>query len=334
MTEDIIRQGIHITDDFPDEFVDELVDTITDYTDYFSKINFSNINLIGPTSLTTHFSKNNPKRIMILGDIHDIKERCIDEDKPKIQVEDYLRYVFDSHPSENFDMFLEYWYKEPEPVECHLENVIDTFKNNREYFDVPNLRVHYGDIRNMEDTLLNKYTNTTWMILYGGNKDIDPIETFKASSLPYPITMEVIEEIIEETKINKQLQHIIDQEIASKIREYFIDIFKDKLQEAEEKEIDKVWKIDYIITHIVDMYIISRMFRSFSDYNSRNCIIYCGEAHANNIRKFLHEVLNFQYLDKLFSNYRESFQCISIDMLTDIFSFEPEDEDDTWRETF
>ncbi len=127
--------------------------------------------------------------------------------------------------------------------------------------------------------------------------------------------------IMLESKIYKQLEHISDDNIRGKIKNFFIDKLNKYIISWEElfnyaidilknypltdriiPMAELIDKLSLYIMTVMDFYLIARSFRF-----SNNVIIYVGDAHANVYRELL-DFLGFEEINIV----RNQSQCLDI----------------------
>lgn len=300
----------------------------------------------GPISLSEHKLQN--RHFYIFGDEHIKKHKC----NNAIHIADFLENL--ESLDKPIDIFIEIEYDSPkfqrsEPLPGqYIYDIYHKFKNslsyNKVYSKYRNIRFHYADIRNYSDQVNDlhiysiklykdirkrmqniykydtsiEYQNETLKILCEIMNDINSRNLF-------PL---VNDKIMIESKINKQLENIIDTNIHSKIKDFFIDKLNKYIFSWEEFSMyaidifenypitDKIIplaelidKLSLYIMTIMDFYLISRSFRY-----SNNVIIYAGESHAEVYR----DLLKFLGFDQI-NITKNCSQCLDVSVFEPFF---------------
>lgn len=306
---------------FTNEYLDHLSRIKFNYPRVFALFSYvfesvainSNTNLIGPISYSGHVSRKYDKRVMIFGDKHVHSPICIDDTLNKIRIDDYLAYLLLKHSSKSIDLFVEDLFPENRERDDYpplwLFYVMKKFKNCRQVDKIAceydNLRYHYTNVR--FKSILFGYVLSYYA------RDEEKIINFL--DLEFPLTDDTIYQVIKDTKIDKQLNEVKDEEFVG----MFLEFFERRIKEYNYGKITER-KIMLLCATFMDMYLIARMFRSFYDYdNSRNCVVFAGENHAQTYRDFL-ESVGFDKVFERRSDIEEtSMQCINLSGVIDIF---------------
>lgn len=142
----------------------------------------------------------------------------------------------------------------------------DCFQIKKDKCRYPNVRFHYVDVRRLPFMKILKKSPECY-------KYVD------------------IKKLVEKTKIQKQLDNIKDKNIKEKLTEIIGkemkmldgEIRKELEGKLSEDNLDPDRElIDILRIYFMDAYTIARIFRSFSDGEQKNIIVYTGTAHTRN----------------------------------------------------
>lgn len=289
----------------------------------------------GPISLTEIILPD--KHLHIFGDVHTKAPHCLLNDNT-ISIDDFIEDIIINNSDKIIDFFLEidfpndlrnekynilpaklrnvpigtikddHWYlPSPDYLTDLYHKFYNCFQSDKRYCEYPNLRAHYTDIRSfgslrvIMDYIQQVKKFHTEYLKY--NYRIDLRKHMKTivddgrkiiASLPFSIN-----DVYKSPKIEKQLDHISNDDIFNAIHNYFDSIIWNHLLTAEQafRSYDELSTFEDIIlginalhsyaTRLVDVYILGRMFRHFDSYTSKNIIIYVGDDHAKFITDFL-----------------------------------------------
>ena len=197
-------------------------------------------------------------------------------------------------------------------------------KNKEKNYEIcvydPYVRFHHADLRHLDDSFI-KYINTIYLLYLAGDKD--NIETnlfsqFIANRKNYDT--QYVSDLYTSSKfmnkINKQIDNINNEH---GVKDLLINEIK-KMKENCEKLVNSgelsytnilkmfirdklkiiIDKINLFYDDIMDIYLLSRIFRSFdinkeSSYKSSNIIIYTGNYH---IQKYLEILKKLDFQEK------------------------------------
>ena len=124
----------------------------------------------------------------------------------------------------------------------------------------------------------------------------------------------VTEKIRDDPKIKKQIVNIkphIDNFI-NKEKEEILSKFEEEIDEPSPAKFALSVHIMELYALVMDTYALGRMFKDFDTRKNPShpkqadiCIVYAGDAHANNYRKFLTEEMGFKtIIDNNKPNYQ------------------------------
>jgi hypothetical protein len=258
------------------------------------------------------------------GDAHVRETECKDSSK-RIQevMDDTFKYYQEHHPDEKIDVFIETGYymntTDFKSGEIYLHDLLGyysdcynphsdptkLFERDKKSCDhkYPNVRFHLIDLRYIIGVIAgNKFFNIntlTSSIFHNNDEESIKIQFFIKKFLL------------------KQIYKIENVVVQNKIFEMYVDFFKNKLPEVP-------------LMKLMDIYLLSRLFRTYEKYPIKNVIIYSGAFHALNYDRFFKELgekVGFQTcfslkdLDKdgLFS------QCIDVELKHNSLQFNRED---------
>ena len=327
------------------------------------------IKLTGIISYTTLYSKKYDKYIVLLGDVHIDYFHIHNTDS--IYIQKYLETYF-NHNTKLIDFYIE------RPLGQQKANLIlsplsQTYNHFEDCYNKKNcsFRFHSTDIRHINDEIENIH-ETIFQVMFRHRplnsifQTPTDVERFKNSFMK--LFLNPIQII---SKINKQVDNVIEQDIKNQIKNFqseflndrnkkeFEDFFEklkdftkdcieirnealeiqglllDQIEEEKDsleskEKIDKINKniveckskvttdiqkisLKFYNNHnetinkllhmdviLVDFYTIARMFRKFDSNNKvqynpepKYIIVFQGQQHINNIKKFLKEKLNF-----------------------------------------
>ena len=301
----------------------------------------------GTVSLTEHQSEKYDKHIYIFGDRHtqskcppsdmpvsDFLALTIDQNKDKV-VDIFVEVPFLAEKKEQSCLPGE---------DCGtFHNLGKKFWNclKKSKKDCPykNLRMHYSDVRNigffsrLETIYFNLKYYTQYIdsdsiqrrIYYTDQKMLRLIEEYKTL---VPMIQSLgntdffLEKIIKIDKINKQIENIEEIEVKQAVLQYIKNLLeKNKLPDLPnitlELSIENITKLNDFLVDIIeynaifmDTYLLARLFRTFSDSSkTKHIIVYTGNFHSENYRKFLDE-LGFVRIAEKYNE--ENSLCLSL----------------------
>lgn len=242
------------------------------------------MNISGAVGYTLLKSPNN-NYILVFSDIHDGVKYCNDSNENKIS-------TFLKNRKDNFNILLE----ESTQIEVDLKGLWPNSKHTQELkklayesndinsFDIRPLLLPFSwelidvDI-NLGNTILNNYLTL--------------INTFfDKSSLLYTkyIQKELVKIKYLKKKNNLHLLEIFDQ--YSLFLKQNKNILEKKLLEIKKNNIEILIKINEIISHIMEWYIILLVLN-----NNKNSIIHAGLSHTENVVKLLKEFYKFEVIE-------------------------------------
>lgn len=322
-----------------------------------------NIVLVDPTSFGVYdlTTNNVHRRIVLMGEIHDIKDCSYIDDDPsitKLSVADFIDKYHDSIGKDRMlDIFSESfyisgnrlgWFTTLYMILYKLHNLSDARalanirkrldpcspKYNFSFYTCPeNVRVHLCDVRFVREMGYYKTKsardcriNTLFKIgLSYINPDKIPrvpkalnalvsfVRNFLFNKTSPDYHTKLSSYIIKDTKIHKQIQHIPSPQIRRKLTKWSHSIYEKSITKAQQrfKHFIKSKKqpdpsllsyvpetyisafmqdisinILYIISVFMDMYLIARLLRKFTDNTyAEQSIVYVGEYHAKQYRE-------------------------------------------------
>lgn len=281
----------------------------------------------GPISLTE--IRLPDKHLYIFGDVHTKAPHCLID--TKISIDDFIENVIINNSDKVIDFFLEIdfpndlrdenynifpaklknipigtikddrWYlPSPDYLTDLYHKFYNCFQSDKRFCEYANLRAHYTDIRSfgylkiIMDYIQQvrkfhiSYLKYSYRIDLQQNMRTIVNDGRKIiASLPFTIN-----DVYKSPKIEKQLDHIINDDRFNRIHAYFDHIIWNHLLVAENafrsyNELSTFEEITHGInalhsyaTRLVDVYIIGRIFRHFDNYTAKNIIIYVGDDHA------------------------------------------------------
>jgi hypothetical protein len=260
------------------------------------------------------------------GDTHVLHTECKDSSK-RIQevMDDTFKYYQEHHPDEKIDVFIETGYymntKDSKSTKIYIHDLswyysdcYNPHSDPTKLFErdescdhkYPNVRFHLIDLRRIIAVIAgNKFFNIdtlTSSIFHNNDEESIKIQFFIKSFLM------------------KQIGKIKNVIVKNKIFEMYVDFFKNKLS-------------DDSLIKLMDIYLLSRLFRTYEIYPIKNVIIYSGASHTLNYDRFFKELgylgekvgfqtcFSFKEIDKdgLFT------QCIAVKLKHNSLQFNRED---------
>jgi hypothetical protein len=257
-----------------------------------------------------------------------------------------LDYFFEfDYKSRTFNPKLEGEYR------GYGKEIYDMYENclqiEKDVCKYKNIRFHYSDIRSIP--ILFNFLLYYYYLLEILHKNvnnaqqyyelIDWVELNQLTKDP----MKYLESTKTKTKIHKQYSKLqypeLEKEIENFYKSIIIDLFRQYLHEQFitstktileldndlkniekrlEKSIEITTKVLLMgISRLMDLYLVSRMFRKFKNIKGRfsepptNIIVYVGEQHAENYRRFL-DYLGFSKVSSESKNENKDFQCLDV----------------------
>ena len=235
----------------------------------------------------------------------------------------------------NFNIYFNFYFKNFFDQFLYIEDRQNESIFIRYKFEVINLLNHMFNDKSIKPTLD--------FILYGSE------ETYKEFCDKEIETHELLNRELSKSPEERKIREFADEEFA-KIRDEIISISYEMINSliicSDERDIYNFHKLsnaDYIkffvsLTKVynkillfnailVDIYTLARMFKKFQVNNTRNTrktdepeephniIMYAGDAHSENVRRFLHENLGFDLISESKGDFR-------VDLCVDIRHFE------------
>ena len=259
--------------------------------------------------------------IAIFGESHLIRELPELSKKSTLLFSDFLTSLLTQNADINYDFFLEIGYMSrdihPEAV-YYMNTMVNIIENDFHKCleivkDCPykNLRAHYIDYRNKYRTEVD-VVQIIYSSLSLGKPNVERMMNAFLSKYRkiYEARQKVIEAALQDPKIEKQLAHnplrdeilsFIKMQIKKNDEEFEIFVkenkgyFEKTYSEEKTTENDRdFWRdlLDsqfiYMLTPVMDLYTLARMFRSYpSGRDTENIIFYGGAVHAMLYKKFL-----------------------------------------------
>lgn len=280
-------------------------------------IPLSNVRYIyGPVSYAEF--TNGERNIAIFGELHNIPvpEEGIIEKYNTVSVPSLIKIMLDTFPTKFYDLFLEFDYtKVDQPTIFGITSFNQIFgKCIKVVKDCPfdNIRVHYTDYRSVLYNIY-AYQTFTWYFQSLNNQDAyqylintDPYLTIENLINVFENAVKITKDnILKEPKlkINTEtpIYYFVLMEL-DKLRydfSYIIDDFKDynTTDFKDPLTFDEIRiifvQVMKVYAFFMDMYTLGRLFKSFAPKNTThptlalNSVIYAGEMHAYNYRKYL-----------------------------------------------
>ena len=250
--------------------------------------------IIGPINYTEYTIGD--VSIGIFGEIHSFKVKDCSSKIPQqksILFHNFLDMVLRSNQSRLYDFYFEERFIDKKIskerfgvydrgmfgyIEGLLESCLLFDKRSCDY---PNLRAHYVDIRDVTglENFAKLYTETT----------TTPI-------VRHELILKCIADVQRILTENKLVAKEIRKSYhGDKIHEFALTEFEkikhdlqDRIKRNENIYLGRVAML-YVL--IMDVYALARMFRYFDGQPVKNIVVYVGDAHADNYRKFINEYL-------------------------------------------
>ena len=297
----------------------------------------------GPFSLSEHFTEDN-KHIYIFGDSHEEIILC-SNNVGSIDFIQFVKKTVKYNKNKVIDIFVEIPYGFTGKYnDIYLERFFNSLKQSK----FKNLRLHYTDMRTIEQKELT--TLSLFKILR--NKETDIFMTKMSLEnlirlLESSIDLYTFDFIFKMHDINKKiLKQIMNvkEPTRTQIATYFREIHKpftkwfvlsklkemmDELNSGITRNLDsfRLFVVEWE-SIILDIYVVSRMFREFKRIGHfpqtlSNILVYVGEYHARSIRGFLDYIKAEKINDNIFKEAtimkmfeealrKESLNCVDI----------------------
>ena len=246
------------------------------------------------------------KNIYLVGEIHNRKYNCTYKNSSSESIADFL-YKNLLSANKYVDVYVEYPYgilddDGYEIKDSYLKDFIykikGCFSYNNRTCDIPQVRIHAADYRNIQETTKSSsnYLDIFRNFYHGWiNRERD----FYKKNIVGRNSKEILKKVLQgEVRLKKQLT-LADKEykgISQKIIYYCLASFNFRpLDHNNYKE-----KITDFMTAIMNIYLLTRIFRRFkykksrSSVNQNNIIIYTGSRHTYLYVNFLIAILGFK----------------------------------------
>lgn len=305
----------------------------------------TNYIIYGPYAVEKLLSPNKEKIIYLFYDYHYRKSEC---DNNTINVFSFLDELFKESRDYIIDFMLEVEPDQNIPKEndqLELVKMWQLFKNcystNKNKCPYNNVRIHWTDVRTKG---LLKQFNDMISVLQGYRKNPDEFASNVGENIPdleekfMKILMIIdnkftnIDILMEESKIIKQIDNIID----SDIRDDVFKEIKNRIIKSYEYFQHMLYKRAIFDHHLfrslleftasfLDGYTVSRILRNFGEKSMTNIILYAGGAHANNISDILQDIGYEReiYLGTKTYDIKDimdkDFQCLNITSILPLF---------------
>jgi len=307
----------------------------------------------GPVQLSEYTNSIYNKHIYIFGEIHNLSVDCADDNNYHvIPIQHFILETLTNHPELLIDVFVEtpfHSIKYPltpnqrrDRPNSYIQNIVKFFEPcfniNKDDCQYDNVRMHYSDIRKIPYILkyLKMYKDISTLSQLILVQDLDhEIVNYVSKLLQefdkiFPVD---IPAILENSKIQKQLDNIQDEGIKEIIYEYFFNkmlgyeqawyTIRDLLESfVNSQDITYIHNIKRYITSfldfiviMMDFYIVCRIFRELHP-SPQNIIIYVGVWHIN----IYHEILSKLNFDRINSVNTENTACLNITEFVPFFN--------------
>jgi hypothetical protein len=289
------------TKEFLGRMVEILPDAVPTISQFCSNIPLSKIKKVIATSF--YKIKFGDKTFYLFGEQHSHPNMCPPA-KDVAFVDTLVKSVTEAHKDRKYDLFFELPVKKDvEEMEEQLQSVAGSFsvhlimrrfyhlitlKNRKK--DV-NLRVHYADFRRSVSN-----ADDDKMVKFYKNPD-------RTSMLEI---IEILRERLSSAKIAKQVDAIKDPAVKTLVQAHVqSELYRInsalKMFKADEEDNDddaflnsmSLGIIRKAATSLMDVYTITRMLRSFDDYDSTHIIFHGGAMHTRNLKEFFENIIMF-----------------------------------------
>jgi hypothetical protein len=308
----------------------------------------------GPISLSEHWHPGLGKHIYVFGDKHVNQAKCRESNQRAVRIDQFLDRVIKANKDKVLDIFLEMEYIGSRSGKRQRRH--HTFEEPRDFItglmvtyeqclriskracEHPNIRAHYVDIRfhrTLESIIME------WFVMGQGQPEATRSSRDHSRAVhewwlhglqhspvlvnSFPLQQPLINRILEETKIKKQLAAVKD----AKLRQYLLNWGLNELHRLNRafgsdittlrtapQKTRAFFAILEIVSTFMDMYALARIFRSFRQVPGKysddptHVIIYAGDAHSQNYRRVLKK-LGFKLVQETRSEKRYH-QCLDI----------------------
>jgi hypothetical protein len=257
-----------------------------------------------------------------MGDMHVRKDNCMG--KSSIPVTRFIESVLKRNPKSTIDLFLEMETVHPKKAKrlfhvetdgipadrkktdwlgtmmLHFDKCLSLRKNSCPF---PNLRAHYADVRFRTRVLGSLVVE---LVRLFGKTTAEQREYVRLHEKGFRQMISINhspQRILSETKVLKQILAVRNPVIREKIHAFTVaQMKKFHVQSFEQlvKSPDQIGgKLLHFFGTVMDAYTLGRMFRSYSSVktpkglglsSAKNMIVYVGDWHADNYRKFLRSI--------------------------------------------
>jgi len=311
----------------------------------------SRLVVLGPKHLVEYRSVVKNKHIYLFGESHRLVRRC-----ELVGHTDIARFLEDvvMNTKDTVDIFVELPFIQKDQITKRhspgftviYEKFQDCLKVDKKSCPYKNLRIHYADVRKIQDSRIQGFrviNHTLKHIVhklrvkekFGVDKALEKLRHIKFLFVAFPVD---VERIMEVTKINKQLQNIKDREIRDSLKRYGMDrlaginevveeireLITHDASEFSRKDFKKLIKhilADAIDAYasIMDIYLLGRMFRSYQNApDCKNIIVYAGDFHTRVYEDFLDTLKTFKQVRSV--GERRHPYCINVGPFLPFFS--------------
>jgi len=303
----------------------------------------------GPVALYELYSDRYQKRIYLFGEQH-VRNAPCPPDMWSEEIPEFIESVIKNTPR-TIDVFLELPFisqrfgtkeqplldpKQAETIHKFLTKFEPCLQVDKSLCKYPNARIHYTDVRKLPDVaafndMFFDMANIRVQVTDGVLTPQQGLNGLKRATIWYKSYFPPnVKELMEKTKVYKQLDNIADHTTRAAIIKYVEDTIKTgttkyvidlaKLsalpQNPTKDEFLKATEllaVDYYQPYValMDAYILGRIFRTFKNASGPDSIItYTGAAHTKNLVTCLQNYLDFKMVRSIGSKNRE--YCINV----------------------
>lgn len=259
------------------------------------------------------------------GDRHVRHTEC-DGSSKKLQevMDDTFKYYQEHHPAEKIDVFIEAGsYMNTKNFKSGENYLADLFGY---YSDCYNPHSDPTKLFERDESCNDKYPNVRFHLIdlrdiiavIAGYKNFN-IETLTSSIFHNNDEESIKIQFFIKRFLMKQINKIKNVVVKNKLFEMYVDFFKNKLSK------------NYLLIDLMDIYLLSRLFRTYEINPIKNVIIYSGADHMLNYNKFFRELENASvkicFREKDLDKMGFFSQCVAVKLKYNSLQFNRKDID-------
>jgi hypothetical protein len=308
--------------------------------------------LVGPIALTEYYSSKYNKHIFLFSDEHQRKPKCpLDATVDNtISISDVIHLLIEEDSSKTINVYLEIPYisesKDRQKFSASTGYIADVasafspcFLVEKKNCPYSNVRFHYVDIRHWQNQkyMIDRQYLEVYLRLaisdFEQGKKLSDVNLQGISKYRWAFEEKInVKELLDRMKITKQIQNIPEKEVRDAIFNELVPKLENVLPTNPK------WMLDMALRHLMlgkpkgsigviymsidslqnfgvilmDMYVLSRMFRTFGkEPRSERDIVYAGATHIEMYDKILVENLGFEKLQSS-QDSKDTYQCIDV----------------------